>query len=216
MTLLNLPSPLDKVFAERSDLPVFFDRLMASLVQLLGCDRCYIYLRDPEFYFCQIPHCYCADSAVPNLKQAEKSTESFYLTKSDPLLAAAFNCSSPIFIEELEQVFARLDQESETSQKENEAIEKETKILLATNVSSEDRAWRQQYVGQKSLIHAPICQGDQLWGFIQIAQFDRPRPWTKFDRSLISLTVDRITPLTTMYVKRKLRETTQVLHDGYQ
>lgn len=216
MTLLNLPSPLDKVFAERNDMSVFFDRLMASLAQLLDCDRCYLYLRDPKFYFCQIPHCYCAVPEIPDLRQTEKKTESFYSTKSDPLLAAAFNCSLPIFIEDLEQILNRLDNKSELLEKRQEEISQEAKILLGTKVSSDNQEWKQEYVGQKSLIQAPIYQGNRLWRFIQAAQFNRRRPWTKFDRSLVSLTVDRITPLITMYVKRKLRETTQVLHDGYQ
>ena len=72
MTLLNLPSPLDEIFADRRDLPYFFDRLMAGIAQLLNCDRCYIYLRDPEFHFCQIPHCYVVAPEIPNLSQKHK------------------------------------------------------------------------------------------------------------------------------------------------
>ena len=138
MSLLNLPSPLDKIFADPSDLSIFFDRLMVGLIQLLGCDRCYLYLRDPKFHFCQIPHCHCTRPEIPDLSQTEKNTESFYLTKSDPLLAAAFNCSSPIFIEDLEQVFAGIDDQLEQSEKQNEAIDQEETILLAATVFLQD------------------------------------------------------------------------------
>ncbi len=68
-SLFNLPSPLDNVFANTDNLPVFFDRLMFGMVELLNCDRCHFYLRAPQFYSCQILYCYCTHSEIPNLKE---------------------------------------------------------------------------------------------------------------------------------------------------
>ena len=74
--------------------------------------------------------------------------------------------------------------------------------------------WQQNYLGQKALIQAHITLGQDLWGIIQVAQFSRPRPWTKFDRSIMFQIVDKIAPLVSVYARRKLRGTIQVLHDG--
>ena len=84
--MLNLPSPLNKVFADTEDLPVFFDNLMYGMVELLKCDRCYFYIRDPQLLECQIPHCYCTHPEIPNLIQTQK--------KTDPLFAAAIKGES--------------------------------------------------------------------------------------------------------------------------
>ena len=186
MSLLNLPAPLDVIFADTKDLPVFFDRLMMGIVELLQCDRCYLYLRDPQFHYCQIPHCYCVHPEIPNLAEPQKQTESYYLSKIDPLLAAALNCEPNIFIEDMTQAFKDRDCHD----------------------------WQQNYFGQQALIQAHICLGSELWGIIQVAQFKRPRPWTRFDRNIIATIVDKITLLVTVYVRRELRGTIQVLHNG--
>ena len=186
--MFNLPSPLNKIFANTEDLPVFFDNLMYGMVELLKCDRCYLYIRDPLLLECQIPHCYCIHPEIPNLIQAQKNTESFYRAATDPLFAAAIKGESAIYIENIEQLFQY----------------------------SQDCHFWQQYSEQKSLLQGHIFIDGELWGIIQAAQFSHPRPWTKFDRKLTTQIINRITPLTTMYVKRKLRDTVQFTHDGYQ
>ena len=187
MNLTNLPAPLDNIFADTQDLSVFFDRLMAAMVELLHCDRCYLYLRDPQFLWYKIPHCHCSDSNITNLKELEKQTEPIYLAETNPLFAAAKNCESPIFIENMDEVIAN---------------------------SKNSNFWQQNHQEQKALLQVHLCLDNNLWGIIQASQFNRPRPWTKFDRNLISQIVDRITPLVSVYARRELRETVQYLHDG--
>lgn len=106
MSLFDLPAPLDKIFANTQNLPVFFDRLMVAMVELLHCDRCYLYLRDPQFLWYKIPHCHCSDSEIINLKELEKQTEPIYLADENPLFAAAKNCETTVFIENMDEVIA--------------------------------------------------------------------------------------------------------------
>lgn len=185
--MFNLPTPLNNIFANTENLPVFFDNLMCGMVELLKCDRCYLYIRDPQLLEYQIPHCYCIHPEIPDLTQTRQNTEPFYRPQQDPLFAAAIKGEPAIYIEDIEKLFG--DEQNRDF-------------------------WQQNYSEQKSLIQAHISIDGELWGIIQAAQFNRTRPWTRFDRSLISQVVDKITPLTTVYVKRLLRGTVQYLHDG--
>ena len=186
MSLFNLPSPLDKTFADTDDLPVFFDRLMEGMVELLQCDLCYFYLRDPQRKEGQILHAHSVRSEIPNFKQAQKQTEDFYLSQTDPFFAAALNCEPAIFIEDLQTVGKIKDKEF----------------------------CQEKYPEQKALIQAHICMKNELWGILQASQFSRPRSWTEFDRSLISLVSDKIAPLVSIYSQRKIRDAVQYIHDG--
>ena len=187
MSLLNLPSPLDTIFAETKDLTVFFERLTIAVVELLKCDRCYIYIRDPQFCIYRIPFCYCARSEVPNIIKPQTSTESCW-QKADPLFAAALDCEAPIFIEDTSQA-----------------------SLLQLYFDDRQNDFR-----QKALIQAHICLANELWGIVRASQFDRPRPWAKFDRDIISVVTDKITPLVSIYARKELRRTIQVVNDGFQ
>lgn len=206
MSLLNLPSPLNVIFADTKDLSVFFERLTIGLVELLKCDRCYIYIRDPQFHNYQIPSCYCARSEVPNIARLQISTES-HLLKADPLFAAALNCKPTIFIEDTSEA---------TTQCDRTAIKSDDASFQLHFDKGDSYGGQQNYFAHKAFIQAHICLGNELWGIIQASQFDRPRPWTKFDRSTISIVTDRITPLVSMYARKELRGTIQVAHDGFQ
>ena len=195
MNIINLPQPLSSIFElnnfgdKTQEIPIIFDRLIAAMVDLLQCDRCFLYLRDPELQIGQIMHCYCLHPEIPNLQYSEPSLEPIYLAQSNPLFAAALQCERNIF----------LDRINSTSCNESDL-----------------NFFQQNYEGQKSLIQAHICSQNELWGIFQASQFARSRPWTKFDRNLINTVIDRITPLVTMYVKRELRHTIQVINDGNQ
>ena len=188
MTIFNLPSPLDNVFADLSDLSLFFDRLMVGLVDLLNCDCCYLYLHDPQLCVGQIRHFHSTHPELPNIIEDKIQTRNAVISNTNPLFLAALNCRSTIFIENFEK-----------------AIFTNPELIL----------WSKNHPEYKSLAQAHLCLGKDLWGIIQVSQFDRPRPWTKFDRGLISLVVDKITPLTSVYSRRELRGTVQYLYDGY-
>ena len=186
MSLVNLPKPLDNIFNSSDDLPQLFDRLMVAMVELLECDRCYLYVRDPELLVGQILHCHCVDSSIPNLKNCNPHSESLYVAEKDPLFAAALQCERPIFIDRLDSI---------------------------SNSDRDIEFFRQYYREQKSLIQAHICSQDRLWGILQASQFNRSRPWTKFDRTVIYTVLDRISRSVTVYVKKHLSHTLQKYGD---
>lgn len=186
--MINFPYPLNEIFEHTDDLPVFFDRLMLGMVELLQCDRCYLYLRDPQLKMCQIAHCYCVHPEIPNLTQTNAETEPFYRRDTDPLFAAAIAGEPAIYIDNIGNLL------SETA----------------------NCYWQKNYGDHQALMQAHIILDGELWGIIQAANFNSPRPWAKFDKDIISLVVDKITPLVTVEVRRKLRQTVQVLHDGTQ
>lgn len=187
--MFNLPSPLDNIFANTNDLSKFFDRLMYGMVELLNCDRCYLYIRDPQSQIYKIPHCYRVHPEIPDLTQTQEDTESFYCSETDPLFAAALSCEPTIYIENVEQLI---------------------------HDSKECFIWQRNYSEYKALMQAHISMSGELWGIIQAAHFNHPRPWTQFDRNLVLQIIDKITPLVTVYVKRTLRGTVQCFNDNSQ
>lgn len=207
MSLIDLPAPLNKVFANTKNLPLFFDRLTIAIVELLKCDRCQIYLRDPQFHTCQIIHCYCVRPEIPNTAEKQKRTESYYLPQQDPFFAAALNREPFIFIEDMTRIKIDFSTGTSTNRAED--------VTYNLPLKQGDRHyWQQNYLGQKALVQAHIILGQDLWGIVQAAQFNYPRPWTKFDRSSIVQIVDNITPLVSVYARKELRGTIQVFHDG--
>ena len=189
--LIDLPSPLDKTFANKQNLLHFFDNLVRDIAELLNCDRCYLYLRDPKLLLGQIMHCYCANSDLPHLRQKEPQTEPYYLAGQDPLFAAALAGEPHLYIDDIQELI----------QKEKEA-------------NSCGDFWQQNYDQQYALIQGHIFLDNKLWGILQVAQFKNHRPWSRFDRDLVSLVIDRITPLATVYVQKNLRHSLQYFNDG--
>ena len=195
MNIINLPQPLSSILNcnnfcnETQETTTIFNGLMVAMVELLQCDRCFLYLRDPQLQMGQILHCHCVHPEIPNLRDSQPYLEPIYLAAKNPLFAAALQCERNVFLDRIDSV---------------------------SSYKSDFDFFQQNYEGQKSLIQAHICSQNELWGIFQASQFKRSRPWTKFDRDLTITVIDRITPLVTMHVKRQLRHTMQVIHDGNQ
>ena len=194
MSSINLPQPIKTIFdqensdSKSNDISQLLDRLLTAMTSLLQCDRCYLYIRDPELLIGQILHCYRTGAEIPDVKDDRPHSESLYLAEKDPLFAAALQCEKNIYIDDLTEISDRQDD-----------------IIFFQN----------NYRGQKSLIQAHICSNNELWGILQFSQFKYYRPWTQFDRNLVTTVIDRIAPLVSVYVKTKLRHTIQEFNDGY-
>lgn len=190
--MIDLPSPLDKTFAHSQELPSFFNNLVRDVNKILGSDRCYLYLRDPELLLYQVTHCYCTDPSIADLTQAEPTTEPYYIFEQDPFFAAALEKKSNIYVDDIQN------------------------LILQEQAKEQDSSWSSNYLEHKALIQAHLVIEEQLWGIIRVEQFQKLRPWTKFDRDLINLIGDRITPLATVYVRKEIRNTLQQYNDGHQ
>ncbi len=55
--------------------------------------------------------------------------------------------------------------------------------------------------GHRALIHAHLCQHNQLWGVLQPCLFERPRQWTAVERQVINQIVLAIMPKAIAYIK---------------
>lgn len=64
-----------------------------------------------------------------------------------------------------------------------------------------NRQFEQESFGHRALIHAHLCQDNQLWGVLQPCLFGRPRVWTEEERQSIHQIVQAITPNAIAYTQ---------------
>lgn len=168
-----LPAVLEKIFDSTSDPDEVFTALLPTLGEVLQCDRCFLYLRDPQTAFGKVPYCWCRTPQYPDVKTSEWTREPESLPSEDPLFAAALRTEPSIFVEDVE----------------------------TAGPSVVNLAFEKEHFGHRALIHAHLSKDGLLWGVLQPCMFDHPRVWTEFDRSVIAGIIDKIRPLAIAYVK---------------
>jgi hypothetical protein len=82
--------------------------LMPEIANFMLCNRCFLYLRNPETRWGKVAFCYCRDPALPNITDRSWQLESAALERQDPMFAAALNCQPSIFVEDVETADDRL------------------------------------------------------------------------------------------------------------
>lgn len=171
-----LPKNLEQIF-KTENLAELLSALMREIVDILQCDRCFLYLRDPATRLGKAAFCYCRHQEIPNVAGNEWSPElSSSLEEQDPMFAAALSCQPSIFVEDIETA---------TPEKVN-------------------RQFEQEHFGHRALIHGHLCHEGKLWGILQPSVFAKPRIWTTSDRQLIKAIAERTTPLVIEYVQQNL------------
>ncbi|PSB02935.1 GAF domain-containing protein [Merismopedia glauca] len=150
--------------------------LMPEIVKSLECDRCFLYVRDPQSRLGKAAFCYCRDSTIPDVTGSEWKPESTSIEQQDPMFAAALNCQPSIFVEDIETADAQVV----------------------------NRLFEQQEFGHRALIHAHLCHKNQLWGVLQPCVFSQPRIWSESDRQFITAIAHLAKPLVIEYVQRHL------------
>jgi GAF domain-containing protein len=150
-----------------------FSEILLALGELLECDRCFLYLRNPVTAMGKATHCWCRSSEFPRIVDPDWKLEPANLALVDPLFAAALHIKPTILVEDVE--------------------------TAATGVVN--REFERRNFGHRALIHAHLCQGQQLWGILQPCVFGHPRVWSKDDQGAIACVVETITPLVVDYVK---------------
>ncbi|HEY9630686.1 MAG TPA: GAF domain-containing protein [Coleofasciculaceae cyanobacterium] len=161
----TLPIAISAIFAEGTPDQICA-ALMPALCQLLECDRCFLYLRQPQTGQGRITHCYSRSPEFPNLVGATWIEEGDVAAK-DPLMAIAFRTPSAVFVEDIETAGA------------------ETVNL----------AYEQEGFGHRALIHAPIYYAGQLYGILEPCVFGQPRVWTDRDRQITALVQEKLSHL---------------------
>lgn len=170
-----LPTILEKILSESSGPDAVFSALMPALCEVLQCDRCFLYLRNPQTCVGKITHCWVQDSKWQDLTGSDwiKETE---LVENDPLMAIAFRTSEAVFV----------------------------KDILTASSETLNLAFEQEYFGHRALIHAPIYQDGQVFGIVEPCIFETSRVWTEQERFIIATVQDKIGPLAAAYVEAAL------------
>jgi GAF domain-containing protein len=164
---------LENILADSSDPETVFSALMPALAEALQCDRCFLYLRNPQTKFGKVDFCWRRSSQFPDIRDAQWKEEPASLSQEDPLFAAALRTDPSVFVEDVE----------------------------TANPEVVNSAFEQQNFGHRALIHAHLCQDGALWGILQPCIFGQPRVWTEKDRSIIAQLEKKLTHLAIAYVK---------------
>jgi GAF domain-containing protein len=122
----------------------------------------------------QIGYCWRRNEHIPDMREPEWKLEPEWLSQEDPLFAAALRTAPSIYVEDVETA--------------------SPEIL--------NKKFEQENFGHRALIHAHLCQDNQLWGILQPCIFGQPRFWSESDRAFISQMEKKLTPLVVAYVQK--------------
>ncbi len=161
---------------DTSDPDAVFSALLPVLCDVLQCDRCFLYLRNPYTNTGHTPYCWRRNPTVPDVTSEEIKVEPDSLRQEDPLFAAALDAKPSIYIEDVE-----------------------TADPSVVNLEFEQKSF-----GHRALIHAHLRQDGVTWGILQPCVFSQPRIWTEFDHSVMTQLEQKITPIAVAYVKKNL------------
>lgn len=176
MMIQNFPEVLENIFQTNQEPDAVFSALLPNLCEVLKCDRCFLYLRDPHTCIGRTPYCWLRNPQYPDVSTKTWEKEPSSLSEEDPLFAAALSTEPSLFIEDVE----------------------------TANPEIVNRKFEAENFGHRALIHAHLCQNNLLWGVLQPCLFNQPRVWSDFDHFVINKLIEKITPLAVNYVKTAL------------
>ncbi|MEO0802097.1 MAG: GAF domain-containing protein [Cyanobacteria bacterium J06642_2] len=153
----GLPVALQAVFEQNHAPDALFVALMPAVVDALQCDRCFLFLRDPQRQLTRITHGYSRYPRRPTMVQTRWNRDSPDLNAKDPLTASAYRSPEAHFIEDIE-----------------------TAAPGTLNLTLERSVF-----GHRALVHAPIYHQAMFYGVLEPCMFDVPRVWTERDREII-------------------------------
>jgi GAF domain-containing protein len=158
----SLPIEIKEIWGSAQNSDVLCAALMPLLCQVLDCDRCFLYVRNPQTAQGRITHCYSRSPEYPDLTGSTWIEEGD-VTAKDPLMAIAFRTAEAVFVEDIETA--------------GEIV---------------NLAYEQEGFGHRALIHAPIYQDGQLYGILEPCVFGHPRAWTESDRQITAFVQEKL------------------------
>lgn len=162
---MSLPDRLQHIFETHNSPEQVFAELLPALGQVLGCDRCFLHLRNPHTRMHR-NLCWRRSPDLPDVSTAGWQPEAHW-EDEDPMFAAALRAEPSIFVEDIE-----------------------TADPAVLNLEFERKS-----MGHRALVHAHIVQDGLLWGILQPAVYGQPRVWSAFDRDVIVQVLERLKPL---------------------
>ncbi|MBD2166077.1 GAF domain-containing protein [Calothrix membranacea FACHB-236] len=173
MTKLVLPASVQSVLEQYSEPDEIFTAILPIVGEVLQCDRCFLYLRNPQNKFAKVAYCWRRNSEIPDITDSDWRLDPESLPQEDPLFAAALRNQPSVYVEDIET-------------ESPEVVNKE---------------FERQNFGHRALIHAHLCQNQQLWGILQPCVFGKKRIWSESDRVFVTQLESLLTPLAVTYVK---------------
>lgn len=147
--------------------------LMPQLCRELTCDRCALFLRDPETLLSRMTHAW---ARAPEFELAREDRgwvpQSPTLVEDDPMFAEALVNPEALYIDDIETADPALV---------NAAFERE-------------------HFGHRALIHAPLFHDGAMYGILEPCVFGEPRAWSKTDRETVSKAQELLAPMVARYV----------------
>jgi GAF domain-containing protein len=172
MTDLVLPETIQSVLDKYVEPDDIFCAILPAVGEVLQCDRCFLYLRNPQTKFGKIAYCWRRNQNIPDITDFQWKLEPASLPQVDPLFAAALRTEASIYIEDVETASPKIV---------NQEFERKN-------------------FGHRALIHAHLCQDGQLWGILQPCVFNQNRIWSDYDHAVITQLESELTPLAVTYI----------------
>jgi GAF domain-containing protein len=172
----QLPLSLKAVFESQHDLDTVFLKLMQVLCDEFNCDRCFLYLRNPQTQEGTITHCYSRDSRWKDMTSPDWASEG-NVAELDPLFATALQTIDPVYVDDIE-----------------------TAGPDVLNLEFEREGF-----GHRALIHAPIYYDDQMFGILEPCVFEQPHHWTERDRQITAFVQAQLSSKVVTYLKQTNR-----------
>ncbi|MBD2343258.1 GAF domain-containing protein [Anabaena subtropica] len=176
MTDQALPRTIQSVLNKYSEPDALFSALLPILGQVLKCDRCFLYLRNPQTKFGKITHCWRRNPDIPDIGNSEWELEPASLPQVDPMFAAALRTAPSIYVEDVE----------------------------TADPTVVNKEFESQNFGHRALIHAHLCHNGQLWGVLQPCVFAESRVWSESDRAIVTQLEGKLISSVVDYVKKSI------------
>lgn len=154
---------LMQLFKDETEPDGLFTVLMPVLGEMLICDRCFLYLREPLKGYGKITHCWSRDGRAAEWIGADWLEN--LDAPQDPLMTIALRTPAAVFVEDIE--------------------------TAASDVV--DRIYEREKFQHRALVHAPLYQSDALIGILECSVFEMPRVCNESDRQLIAYLQDKLT-----------------------
>ena len=175
---MTIPAELEAVFAGDASGDEKMTRLMQVLCDALDCDRCLLFLRDPDTRKARCTHGWETDPGFafdrPDDGWAEEPAN---LESEDPMFAEAMHNPEALFIEDIETASPDL-------------------------VNAE---YEREVFKHRALIHAPLRHGDKVYGILEPCTMVEPKAWSDQDREITAWTMKQLTPIAMDYIAANCR-----------
>ena len=173
MTHSNLPEAIQNILDTYKEPHAVFSALVGVLGEVLQCDRCFLYLRNPQTKLGRVPYCWRRNQEIPEILDPDWKPEPESLPKEDPLFAAALRTDPSVYVEDVETASPEVV----------------------------NREFERKEFGHRALIHSHLVWEGQLWGILQPCVFGSQRVWSEFDHAVVTEVEGKIAPLAAAYVK---------------